>query len=102
MASVYGKVDDSRISDLVCSHGLIKVQCYTGMKKILGSHQVFHMVPLQQMEGIPKLWLKSESSYLKAKLGVEWPCPAIQITLNGWLSDHGRLITTLAVMPKGI
>ena len=88
MASVYGK-DDSRISDLVCSHGLIKVQCYTRIEKIPGSHQVLHMVPLQQMEGIPELWLKSESSCVKAKLGVERPCPVIQITLNGWLSDHG-------------
>ena len=89
MASVYGKVDDSRISNLVCSHGLIKVHCYTGIEKIPRSHQVLHMVPLQQMEGILELWLKSESSCVKAKLGVEWPCPAIQITLNGWLSDHG-------------
>ena len=36
MASIYGEVDDSRILDLVCSHGLIKVQCYTGIEKILG------------------------------------------------------------------
>ena len=55
MASVYGEVDDSRISDLVCGHGLIKVQCYTGIQKIPRSHQVFHMVPLQQMEGVPEL-----------------------------------------------
>ena len=89
MASVYGEVDDNRISNLVCGHGLIKVQCYTGIEKIPGSHQVLHMVPLQQMEGILKVWLKSESSCVKAKLGVEWLSPAIQITLNGWLSDHG-------------
>ena len=89
MASVYGEVDDNRISNLVCGHGLIKVQCYTGIEKIPGSHQVLHMVPLQQMEGILKVWLKSESSCVKAKLGVECLSPAIQITLNGWLSDHG-------------
>ena len=41
------------------------------------------MVPLQQMEGIPELGLKSESSCVKTELGVEWPYPAIQITLNG-------------------
>ena len=89
MASVYGEVDDSRISDLVCGHGLIKFQCYTGIEKIPRSHQVLHMVPLQQMEGVPELWLKSESGCVKAELGVKWPSPAIQITLNGWLSDHG-------------
>ena len=59
MTFVYGEVDNSRISDLVCGHGLIEVHCYTGIEKILGSHQVLHMVPLQQMEGIPELWLKS-------------------------------------------
>ena len=58
-------------------------------RKILGSQQVLHMVPLWQMEGIPELGLKSESSYVKTKLGVEWPCPIVQITLNGCLSDHG-------------
>ena len=89
MASVYGEVDDSRILDLVCSHGLIKVQCYTGIEKIPRSHQVLHMVPLQQMEGISELWLKPKGSFVTAKLRVEWPSPAIQITLNGWLSDHG-------------
>ena len=36
MASVYGEVDDCRIPDLVCSHKLIKVQCYMGMEKSLG------------------------------------------------------------------
>ena len=46
------------------------------------------MVPLQQMEGIPELKLKSESGYVKTELGMEWPCLAIQISLNGWLSDH--------------
>ena len=46
MASVYGKMDESRIPDLVCGHGLIEVQCYTGIEKIPRSHQVFHMVPL--------------------------------------------------------
>ena len=46
------------------------------------------MVPLQQMEGILKVWLKFESSCVKAKLGVEWPSLTIQATLNGWLSDH--------------
>ena len=55
MASVYGEVDDSRMSDLVCGHGLIKVQCYTGIQKIPRSHQVLHMVSLQQMEGVPNL-----------------------------------------------
>ena len=89
MASVYGEQDDSRIPDLVCSHRLIKVQCYTGIKKIPRSHQVLHMVPLHPMERIPELWLKPEGSCVKAELGVEWPSPAIQITLNGWLSDHG-------------
>ena len=33
MASVYGEMDDSRIPDLVCGHGLIEVQCYTGIEK---------------------------------------------------------------------
>ena len=37
------------------------------------------------MEGIPELWLKFESSCVKAKLGVEWPSLTIQATLNGWL-----------------
>ena len=77
MMFVYGEVDDSRIPDVVGSHGLIKVQCYTGIEKIPGSHQVLHMVPLQQMEGIPELWLKPEISCVKAELGVEWPSPAI-------------------------
>ena len=89
MASVYAEVDDSRISNLLCGHGLIKVQCHTGIEKIPGSHQVLHMVPLQQMEGVLEVWLKSKSSCVKAELGVEWPSPAIQITLNGGLSDHG-------------
>ena len=71
MASIYGEVDDSRIPDLVCGHGLIKVQCYTRIEKIPRSHQVLHMVPLKQMEGIPELGLKSERSYVKTKLGVE-------------------------------
>ena len=59
-----------------------------GIEEILWSHKVLHMVHLQQMEGISELWLKPESSSVKAKLGVEWPSPKIQITLNGWLSDH--------------
>ena len=33
MASVYGEVDDCKILKLVCSHGLIEVQCYTGIEK---------------------------------------------------------------------
>ena len=89
MASIYGEVDDSRISDLVCGHGLRKIHYYTGIEKIPGSHQVLHMVPLQQMEGVPKLWLKFESGCVKVELGMEWPSPAIQITLNGRVSDHG-------------
>ena len=89
MASVYGEVDDSRISDLVCGHGLIKVQCYTGIEKIPRSHQVLHMVPLQQMEGVLEVWLKSKSSCVKVELGVEWLSPTIQIIFNGWLSDQG-------------
>ena len=83
MASVYGEADDSRIPDLACSHRLIKVQCYTGIEKIPGSHQVLYMVSLQYMEGISELWLKLEGSSVKAKLRVEWPSLAIQITLNG-------------------
>ena len=71
MASVYGKMDDSRIADLVCGHGLIKVQCYTGIEKIPRSQEVLHMVPLQQMEGISELGLKSEHSYVKVELEVE-------------------------------
>ena len=71
MMSVYGEVDDSRISDLVCGHGLIEVHCYTGIEKIPGSHQMLHMVPLQQMEGVPELGLKSESGCVKVELGVE-------------------------------
>ena len=89
MTSIYGEVDDSRISDLVCGHGLIEVYCYTGIEKIHGSQQMLHMVPLQQMEGVPELWLKSKSGCVKAELRVEWHSPAIQITLNGRLSDHG-------------
>ena len=77
MTSVYGEVDDSRISDLVCGHGLIEVHCYIGIEKIPGSQQMLHMVPLQQMEGVPELWMKSKSSCVKTKLGVEWPSPAI-------------------------
>ena len=41
------------------------------------------------MEGIPELGLKFESSCVQVELEVEWPSLAIQITLNGWLSDHG-------------
>ena len=82
MASIYGEVDDSRIMDLVCGHGLIKVQCYTGIEKIPGSQEVLHMVPLQKMEGISELRLKSERSYVKAELRVEWPCPAIQPSMG--------------------
>ena len=89
MASVYGEVDDSRISDLVCGHGLIEVHCYTGIEKIPGSQQMLHMVPLQPMEGVPELGLKFESGCVKVELGVEWPSSVIQITLNGRLSDHG-------------
>ena len=89
MVSVYGEVDNSRISDLVCGHGLIEVHCYTGIEKIPGSQQMLHMVPLQQMEGVPELGLKSESGCVKAELRVEWSSLAIQITLNGRLSEHG-------------
>ena len=60
MASVNGEVNDSRIPDMMCSHRLIKVSCYTGIKEIPRSHQVLHMVSLQQMEGISELWLKPE------------------------------------------
>ena len=41
------------------------------------------------MEGVPELELKSESGCVEADLRVEWLSPAIQITLNGRLSDHG-------------
>ena len=58
-------------------------------EKIPKSQQMLHMIPVQQMEGVPELRLKSESGYVKTKLGVEWPSLAIQITLNGRLSDHG-------------
>ena len=34
MTSVYGEVDDSRISELVCGHGLIEVHYYTRIEKI--------------------------------------------------------------------
>ena len=44
MVFVNGEVDDSRIPDLVCSHRLIKVQCYTKIEKIPRSHQMLHMV----------------------------------------------------------
>ena len=91
MTSVYGEVDNSRISDLVCGHGMIEVHCYTGIEKIPRSQQMLHMVPLQQMKGVLELGLKSESGCVKVELGVEWPSPAIQITLNGRLSDHGTL-----------
>ena len=46
MASVYGEVDDCRIPDLVCVHGLIEVQCHTGIEKIPESQQVLHMIHL--------------------------------------------------------
>ena len=88
MTSVYGEVDASRISDMVCGHGLIKIHCYTGIEKIPGSQQMLHMIPLEQMEGVPELRLKSESGCVKTELGVEWPSPAVQITLNGRLSEH--------------
>ena len=71
MASVNGEVDDSRISDLVCGHGLIKIHCYTGIEKIPWSEQMLHMIPLEQMERVPELGLKSESGYVKTELGVE-------------------------------
>ena len=77
MTSVYGEVDNSRISDLVCGHGLIEVHSYTGIEKIPGSQQMLHMVPLQQMEGVPELGLKSESDCVKTELGVERPSPAV-------------------------
>ena len=44
---------------------------------------MLYMVSLQYMEGISELWLKLEGSSVKAKLRVEWPSLAIQITLNG-------------------
>ena len=71
MTSVYGEVDDSRLLDMVCGHGLIKIHCYTGIEKIPRSQQMLHMVPLQQMEGVLELRLKSESGCVKAELGVE-------------------------------
>ena len=46
MSSIYGKMDDCRIIDLVCGYGLIEVQCHTGIEKILGSQQMLHMIPL--------------------------------------------------------
>ena len=46
------------------------------------------MIPLEQMEGVPELGLESESGCIKIELEVEWPSPAVQITLNGWLSEH--------------
>ena len=46
MTSVYGEVDNSRISDLVCGHGLKKIHRYTGIEKIPRSQQLLHMVPL--------------------------------------------------------
>ena len=89
MTSVYGEVDDNKILDLVCGHGLIKIHCYTGIEKIPRSQQMLHTIPLEQMEGVPELRLKSESDYVKTEIGVEWPSPAVQITLNGRLSEHG-------------
>ena len=77
MTSVYGEVDDSRISDLVCGYGLIEAHCYTGIEKILGSQQMLHTIPLEQMEGVPELGLKSESDCVKTELGVERPSPAV-------------------------
>ena len=46
MAFVYGKMDDCRIPNLVCGHGLIEVECHAGIEKITGSQQVLHMIPL--------------------------------------------------------
>ena len=89
MTSIYGEVDDNRISDLVCGHGLIKIHYYTGIEKILGSQQMLHTIPLEQMEGVPELGLKSESDCVKTEIEVEWPSPVVQITLNGRLSEHG-------------
>ena len=60
-----------------------------GVEKIPGSQQMLHMIPLEQMEGVPEIRLKSESDCVKTELGVEWPSPAVQITLNWWLSEHG-------------
>ena len=34
MSSIYGKMDDCRIVDLVCGHGLIEVQGHSGIEKI--------------------------------------------------------------------
>ena len=71
MTSVYGEVDDSRLSDMVCGHGLIKIHCYTGIEKIPWSQQMLHMIHLEQMEGVPEVGLKSESDCVKTELGVE-------------------------------
>ena len=46
MTSVYSKMNDSKVVDLVCGHGLIEVQCHVGIEKIHGSQQVLHMIPL--------------------------------------------------------
>ena len=77
MTSVYGEVDDSRISDMVCGHRLIKIHCHTGIKEIPWSKQLFHMIPPEQMEGVPELGLKSESGHVKTELKVERPTPAV-------------------------
>ena len=36
MTSVYGEVDESRLLDMVCGHGLIKIHYYKGIEKSLG------------------------------------------------------------------
>ena len=88
MTSVNGEVNDNRISDLVCGHGLIEVHDYTGIEKIPGSQQMLYMIPVQQMKGVPELWLKSEGGCVKTQLRVKWSSPTIQIALNGGLGDH--------------
>ena len=77
MSSIYGKMDDYRITDLVCGHALIEVQCHTGIEKVPGSQQMLHMIPLYQTKGLLELRLNYEGGYIETKLGVEWPCSAI-------------------------
>ena len=54
------------------------------------------------MEWVYEHWLKLEGLSIKTKLKMEWLSSKIQVTLYGWLSDHGPLIITSGVIPEGI
>ena len=49
---------------------------------------MLHVIPLQQTEWIPELWLLSESLDIKAGLWVEGSISTIQVALYRWFDDH--------------